>query len=1016
MNKEEEDDFDDDDEDDDEVIGAGSSADAVLVDSGSFSIDRGRALRKLMRFQLPDPGMYLLLIVRCAVASGAKSLSLSITGRGGLQAVFDGEPFTAEELEYPYASLFKRSRKRRRRNRQLAVALLSLLRLSPRNIVLTSGIGKERVQLTLSSLDSENLERVQDGQKLTFLSAVRGKKALLTSAYTAMLKRCCRLSPIPITLNGERLPRRLRSTDPDEYSFSKEGVRGWISLPKAVSSTSSLDLYRYGVFLSNVRRTLAEVQVDGGINHDRLTANASQSGVVRNSRLDHTVAMVRQASFELLKKLAANNSVELIKTARHLQDPGAARHWRHRLENGFNEDGLGLLDRISRFATKFASNPGASERNTHLDSVLRRTLWLRKAADTVLKDHKDKKQTAEAQAVWNAGLYLDVNGFSLSLAELHEQHKLLGHTPYATQLFPAVKVGFRVLWVASPLELEPLRSWLGNGFNDVHALLVRRAREQAAGPFRAGNNATLAQLGLTSASKLIHTRFEQAPYLGEVALPVNRLKEGARVHLFENNNPSAYVNLPGALRFQAALAGASSQGGQALQPAIRVITEAAATLYRRLGEEYEPGRGLQRDEYIRQHLLDYLIWTIAGGEKRLDAERWIVLARIFRAGDSFWNYERLRENFDRGMTLFFTSTAERPGHIAPLFNDALYQEKFLRALFPHCGIGSMPGESALHLVFRRLQKKPHADCLLAWEINGETVYLAPGPKGGATLRKSPWGTIRIYHKSKDIEIPSLPDQAYYALIEAVLRELGGMAEDTDNPAREFLISALTRLFNRYNTDHSAHPDAARLIEFAIRIPLFVRGSRIDSLHDFGVRIRLSGGLGRSRMSVTSNKSLPRFTRSRKELAMLKILWPDLYGKPRKKRKKKKPPPPRRVRIADEGSSKPAPEALPAAALEAGLDPVLARLRGLFAQLRGRRGIDFSGTPKADEIGAQWLRRHPRAKWVLESSLANDLKADYLASMLYTQANRRINNVTDKDDIYFQQALLERLTHSKGGKK
>jgi len=41
---------------------------ARLVGSGSFKVDRQRALEKLKEFQLPDPDMFLLPWIRCAVA------------------------------------------------------------------------------------------------------------------------------------------------------------------------------------------------------------------------------------------------------------------------------------------------------------------------------------------------------------------------------------------------------------------------------------------------------------------------------------------------------------------------------------------------------------------------------------------------------------------------------------------------------------------------------------------------------------------------------------------------------------------------------------------------------------------------------------------------------------------------------------------------------------------------------------------------------------------------------------
>ncbi|MFN8611264.1 MAG: hypothetical protein U0931_27215 [Vulcanimicrobiota bacterium] len=50
--------------------------DAIYDSSGRFSVDRARALRKLRKFLLPSPSLWVLKVVQAAVASGARYLSI----------------------------------------------------------------------------------------------------------------------------------------------------------------------------------------------------------------------------------------------------------------------------------------------------------------------------------------------------------------------------------------------------------------------------------------------------------------------------------------------------------------------------------------------------------------------------------------------------------------------------------------------------------------------------------------------------------------------------------------------------------------------------------------------------------------------------------------------------------------------------------------------------------------------------------------------------------------------------
>ena len=63
----------------------------MLIASGSFQVERSKALEKLQGFQLGDPDGFLIPWIRCAAASGATRIHLVRLDRG-LRMIFDGRP------------------------------------------------------------------------------------------------------------------------------------------------------------------------------------------------------------------------------------------------------------------------------------------------------------------------------------------------------------------------------------------------------------------------------------------------------------------------------------------------------------------------------------------------------------------------------------------------------------------------------------------------------------------------------------------------------------------------------------------------------------------------------------------------------------------------------------------------------------------------------------------------------------------------------------------------------------
>lgn len=107
-----------------------------FIESGSFRVDREKALEKLERYQLADPWDFAAAWARMAVDSGATRLEASTSGETSLLR-FDGRPLPEALLLDPLSGLF--GEEGDPRGRTLAVGFLALLKLQPSSLEIRSG-------------------------------------------------------------------------------------------------------------------------------------------------------------------------------------------------------------------------------------------------------------------------------------------------------------------------------------------------------------------------------------------------------------------------------------------------------------------------------------------------------------------------------------------------------------------------------------------------------------------------------------------------------------------------------------------------------------------------------------------------------------------------------------------------------------------------------------------------------------------------------------------------------------
>src|SRR5690606_38543067 len=114
-------------------------ADGVVDSEGRFTLDREQARSKMQRFQLADARLYVLELVQAAVLRGATAIRFDIDA-DDMRMRFDGEPFTAGELDDLYGSVFADGHDRRfEAVRQLAIALNAAMSMNLSHIDLRSG-------------------------------------------------------------------------------------------------------------------------------------------------------------------------------------------------------------------------------------------------------------------------------------------------------------------------------------------------------------------------------------------------------------------------------------------------------------------------------------------------------------------------------------------------------------------------------------------------------------------------------------------------------------------------------------------------------------------------------------------------------------------------------------------------------------------------------------------------------------------------------------------------------------
>lgn len=277
----------------------------ILVEMGSWGVDRTRALEVIRRYQYEDMFRFVSPLARCAVLSGASELHFVLSAFG-FEVWFDGRPFSPDTLADPYRALFSDSDEEGRRDRQLAVGLLTAARTEPREVTISSGAGDARRTRSLKAGPppaSPPRRGTEGWNALRFTWGPLDGWLIPAECFERVMEDC-RYPPIRIEVAGKAVPRRPIPIGRKPWESEEEGIRLQAARVRA-GVEPSVSLYAQGVKVCEVPWPEPAPEVEAHADNGLFTLNIGQSGVVQDEQWSRTLGKLRALSEKALAAGAA---------------------------------------------------------------------------------------------------------------------------------------------------------------------------------------------------------------------------------------------------------------------------------------------------------------------------------------------------------------------------------------------------------------------------------------------------------------------------------------------------------------------------------------------------------------------------------------------------------------------------------------------------------------------------------------------------------------------------------------
>ena len=273
------------------------------VSPGEFTLDREQARAKLRQFQLADPRRYVLFLVEAAVLRGATRVDFSIDA-DDLRCSFDGPPFTADDFDQLYGSLFVSAEDdTTRARRALALGLNAVMALNPRWVRIDSADGAAGVRLELRVDRPDAIGAAPEARNGTRIHVKSRFRAGLAAAFVRnlagaiaeerWLREHCRFARVPITLDGK--PVSFGFEDPrlagglGRASVEGPGLAGVVCFDPARVETPRIGLLSGGVLVA-WHESPGPAHCVGVVESREFRRDASQADVVRDAVFERAMS------------------------------------------------------------------------------------------------------------------------------------------------------------------------------------------------------------------------------------------------------------------------------------------------------------------------------------------------------------------------------------------------------------------------------------------------------------------------------------------------------------------------------------------------------------------------------------------------------------------------------------------------------------------------------------------------------------------------------------------------------
>jgi hypothetical protein len=270
------------------------------VDSqGRFTLDRAKAREKLQKFQLVDARRYVLELVQAAVLRGATDVAFDIDA-DDMRMRFDGQAFTAEELDDLWGSIFADGDGAPLRGlRQLALGLNAALGLGPKRIVVRSGDQELRlvpgqadalrtVDEAIAGTTVHVVQRVALATVVGFFRNIGGRLA-----EEVHLRERCRYAGIEVALDGVKIAFGATIEGAlGEQKIAERGVRGAVAVT-ARDGPAELRLIKDGVWIDTHELEGCGPGIVAVVEADELRKDVSLAKIVADEGLGRIVGLVR---------------------------------------------------------------------------------------------------------------------------------------------------------------------------------------------------------------------------------------------------------------------------------------------------------------------------------------------------------------------------------------------------------------------------------------------------------------------------------------------------------------------------------------------------------------------------------------------------------------------------------------------------------------------------------------------------------------------------------------------------